>query len=324
MSCVNAKPETVNAVGAVVTVGAASVEAAAGAAVPDLHVEAREPRPCREHARDVVEQVVPPHPRACRGREGRDAAPGRCSWRPPSGRLAASSASTCCCSPAERVAPVRRPAVVLRERDAAGEADCGDERCAAGEHRLRGQQRRARRRRRFCSGRRLTARISPPPPVRSRRPARPGRRAARRESSACTRDERIGEAHAHARQPLELGREAGDAARAAGEQDLRDRKRSGLALVELERGDELAREDLQLARTASRPARCGGRLVGGRGSPAGSSERLGSSCSASGVVRRSSRATAAASFDAAPFEDARELADGCRPRPRASSARARR
>ena len=60
------------------------------------------------------------------------------------------------------------------------------------------------------------------------------------------RGERIGGADARARQPLELLDEARQLARAAGDEDLGDRKRAGLGLVELKRGDEFARQRLNL------------------------------------------------------------------------------
>src|SRR5919202_2015156 len=59
--------------------------------------------------------------------------------------------------------------------------------------------------------------------------------------------ERVAEPDAHADQPLELVRQAVEVRRAAGEDDLADPERAGLALVELERGDELAGEGLDLA-----------------------------------------------------------------------------
>ena len=62
------------------------------------------------------------------------------------------------------------------------------------------------------AGRRLTARISAPPPVRSRRRARPGRLARRSRRCRPGRRERIGDAHAGTHEPLELLDEARHAA----------------------------------------------------------------------------------------------------------------
>src|SRR5438552_11004134 len=51
---------------------------------------------------------------------------------------------------------------------------------------------------------------------------------------------------AHSDQPLQLGVEARELGGPAGQDDLADPKRSGLFLVITERGDEVARERLQL------------------------------------------------------------------------------
>jgi hypothetical protein len=59
--------------------------------------------------------------------------------------------------------------------------------------------------------------------------------------------ERIGHPHAHARQALELLGEPRQLRRTAGDEHLRDRERTRLALVELKRRDELSRERVQLA-----------------------------------------------------------------------------
>src|SRR5687768_3659334 len=58
--------------------------------------------------------------------------------------------------------------------------------------------------------------------------------------------QRVGNADGHADQALELAAQAGQMRGSAGEHDLADAQRGGLVLVELERGDELPRERLQL------------------------------------------------------------------------------
>src|SRR5437763_6787347 len=65
--------------------------------------------------------------------------------------------------------------------------------------------------------------------------------------------ERIADADAHADQPLELAGETREVRGAARQDDLADTERTGLVLVVLERGDELARE--RLNRPADRLAR---------------------------------------------------------------------
>ena len=67
------------------------------------------------------------------------------------------------------------------------------------------------------------------------------------ESATCTRASGSARRTRTLRQALELLRQAGQTARPAREQDLGDRERAGLSLVELKRGDEVARERLQLA-----------------------------------------------------------------------------
>src|SRR5262245_6356453 len=59
--------------------------------------------------------------------------------------------------------------------------------------------------------------------------------------------QRVTDLDPDADQPLQLVRDAAEVRGAAGYHDLADAQRSGLVLVELERGDELAREGLQLA-----------------------------------------------------------------------------
>ena len=78
--------------------------------------------------------------------------------------------------------------------------------------------------------------------------------------------ERVGAPDADARQALELLRQARNPARATRDEDLGDRERARLALVELERGDELAGELLELApdrrADCTRPADPGSRSIG--------------------------------------------------------------
>jgi len=59
--------------------------------------------------------------------------------------------------------------------------------------------------------------------------------------------QRIADSHADADQPLKLLREPGEVCSSARDHDLTDAQGSGLVLVELERGDELPREGLELA-----------------------------------------------------------------------------
>ena len=62
-----------------------------------------------------------------------------------------------------------------------------------------------------------------------------------------TRSERVADRDADADQALELVGDPAEVRGAAGDHDLADAQRAGLVLVELERGDELAREGLELA-----------------------------------------------------------------------------
>src|SRR5439155_11925716 len=64
---------------------------------------------------------------------------------------------------------------------------------------------------------------------------------------------RVGDANGNADQTLELGREPAAGRPAAGDEDLADAQRVRLLLVEAKRGDQLARQDLELGR--NRPAR---------------------------------------------------------------------
>src|SRR3954452_23427901 len=59
--------------------------------------------------------------------------------------------------------------------------------------------------------------------------------------------QRIADRGAHAHQLLQLPRRPAEVRGAAGDHDLADAQRSGLVLVELERGDELSRKGLELA-----------------------------------------------------------------------------
>src|SRR5262249_16976121 len=58
--------------------------------------------------------------------------------------------------------------------------------------------------------------------------------------------QRVTDAHLHTSEALELAGETREAGGATGDDDLADAERAGLVLVELERGDELARECLYL------------------------------------------------------------------------------
>ena len=123
-----------------------------------------------------------------------------------------------------------------------------------------------------------------------------------------TPDERVADAHRDADELLELGREPGELRGAAREHELADAERVRLALVELERGDELAAEGLErrlrAPRAPERPAR--GRRPPEPCRPARPSSTLRRSASLGSIS--SARASASVRRVAAPFEDARELA----------------
>src|SRR3954453_15981321 len=122
--------------------------------------------------------------------------------------------------------------------------------------------------------------------------------------------ERIGAPNADLGQALEFLEKTAQTGRPTRDQDLRDRQRPGLSLVELERVDEVARERLQLA-----PHRlaCAGRLplLGVAAEGAGRLERqgplqlggLGSADPELALDRGDERGPS-------PLEDAREVADG--------------
>ena len=169
---------------------------------------------------------------------------------------------------------------------------------------------RLRLRRGSSRGRRLTARISPRSRGRRRLPASRPSRCWRFRSlrGTFTRAKRVGNADGDADQPLELLGEPAAGGAAAGDEDLADAERAGLLLVEAERGDELAGEDLQLG--GHRPAR----LLGAAGVEAGGLAFLAQRKRAlDRLGLRGSEVEHAGERDverrAAPGEDARELAD---------------
>ena len=108
--------------------------------------------------------------------------------------------------------------------------------------------------------------------------------------------QRIADRDADADQPLQLLGEPGEVRGAARDHDLADAQRSGLVLVELERGDELAREGLELApnRFASASA-CSWVSPSGTFAVASESSRL--TGSASEGAQSSSRAIATSSVE---------------------------
>ena len=183
------------------------------------------------------------------------------------------------------------------------------EACSDGDHRDVGRRQAAAPCRRQSahaadrSGRRLTARISPPPPVRSRSRATRDRRGHRRRSSTGrARAGSAGRTRTRVRRSSSAD-EAREAARPAGDEHLGEGQRSGLPLVELERGDELACEHLELAERSSRLRNPLGHAPVGPGRSGEARERTprpraatsaGDSSSASSRLRSSASAGSAA------------------------------
>src|SRR5919198_3097384 len=96
-------------------------------------------------------------------------------------------------------------------------------------------------------GRRLAARMSVVDPEADGDGERAHRLGGLEPLAGLHADERVAAPDADADQPLGLFGRAVERRRPAGEHDLADSERAGLALIELERGDELAREGLDLA-----------------------------------------------------------------------------